>query len=180
MSDSLCPRELKHTRLPCPSQCPGFSQTHVHWVSDIIPLSHPLSPPFPSIRAFSDELELHIRWPKHCSFSFSISPSNKYLGLIFFKIDWFDLFAVQGTLKSLPQHHSSKASVLWCSTFFIVQFSHPYTTSGKAIALTIWMFVSKVMSWLFSTLSSYVIAFLSRRKRLGFSHSAQCFCSPRR
>ena len=121
---------------------------------------------FPSIRAFSNELELHIRWPKHCSFSFSISSSNKYSGLIFFRIDWFDLFAVQGTLKSLLQHHSSKASVLWCSMFFIVQFSHPYTTSGKAIALTIWMFVSKVMSWLFNTLCSFVIAFLSRRKRL--------------
>ena len=190
MSDSLWPHGLKHTRLPCPSLSSRFSQTHVHWVSDVIEPSHPLSPLcllpsiFPSIRAFSNELALHVRWPEHWSFSFSISPSNDYSGLIFFRIDWFDLFAVQGTLKSLLQRRSSKASVLQCSTFFIVQLSHPYMTSWKAIALTIWMFVNKVMSWLFNTLSSFVIAFLPRSKCLlyfhGFSHCPQYFCSPRK
>ena len=98
---------------------------------------------FPSIRVFSNELALHIRWPKYWSFSFSISPSNEYLGLIFFRRDWLDLLAVQGTLKSLLQHHSSKASVLWCSAFFIVLLSHPYMTTGKTIALTIKIFVGK-------------------------------------
>ena len=150
-------------------------------------LCHPLLfllSTFPSIRVFSKVSLLHIRWPKYWSFSFSISPSNDYSGLIFFRIDWFDLFAVQGTLKSLLQRRSSKASVLQCSTFFIVQLSHPYMTSWKAIALTIWMFVNKVMSWLFNTLSSFVIAFLPRSKCLfyfhGFSHCPQYFCSPRK
>ena len=101
---------------------------------------------FPSIRVFSNESVLQIRWPKYWSFSFSISPSNKYSGLISFRIDWLDLLAVQGTLKSLLQHHSSKASILPCSAFFIVQFSHPYMTTGKTIALTRWNFVGKVMS----------------------------------
>ena len=105
-----------------------------------------LSSIFPSIRVLSNELALHIRWPKYWSFSFSISPSNEYSGLISFRIAWFDLLAVQGTLKSLLQHHSSKVSVLWCSAFFIVQISHPYMTTGKTIALTRWTFVSKVMS----------------------------------
>ena len=101
---------------------------------------------FPSIRVFSSELALHLRWPKFWSFCFSISPSNGYSGLISFRVDWLDLFAVQGTLKSLLLHHSSKASVLWCSAFFMVQLSHPYMTTGKTIALTRWTFVSKEMS----------------------------------
>ena len=121
---------------------------------------------FPTIRIFSDESALHIRWPKHRSFSFSISPSNEYSGLIFFRVDWLDLFAVQGTLKSLLQHHSSKASVLQHSAFLIVQLSHPHMTIGKTIALTRWTFVGKVMCLLFNMLSRLVIAFLSRSKRL--------------
>ena len=112
---------------------------------------------FPSIRVFSNESALRIRWPKYWSFSFSISPSNEYSGLISFKMDWFDLLAVQETFKSLLQHHSSKASILWLSAFFIVQFSHPYMTTGKTIDLTIWTFVSKVTSLLFNMLSSFVI-----------------------
>ena len=103
---------------------------------------------FPSIRVFSNESALHIRWPKYCSFNFSISPSNKYSWLIYFRIDWLDLLAVQGTLKSLLQHHSLKASILWCSAFFMVQLSHPYMTTGKTIALAIQTFVGKVMSLL--------------------------------
>ena len=121
---------------------------------------------FPSIRVFSNESVLYIRWPKYCSFSFSISPSNEYSGLISFRIDWFDLLAVQGTLKSLLQYHSSKASVLQCSAFFMVQLSHPYRTTGKNIVLTRWTFVSKIMSLLFNMLSRLVIAFLPRSKRL--------------
>ena len=119
---------------------------------------------FPSIRVFSNELALHIRWPKHWSFNFSISiiPSNEYPGLISFQIDWFDLLAVQGTLKSLLQHHNSKASIFWYSALFMVQLSHPYwMTTGKTIALTIWTFVSRVMSLLFNTLFRFVIAFYS-------------------
>ena len=115
---------------------------------------------FPSIRVFSNESVLHIRWPKYWSFSFSISPSNEYSGLLSFRVDWFDLFAVQGTLKSLLQHHSSKASIRWCSAFFIVQLSHPHMNTGKTIALTRWTFVSKVISLLFNMLSRLVIAFL--------------------
>ena len=118
------------------------------------------------VRVFSSELALSIRWPKDWSFSFSISPFNEYSGLISFKIDWFDLLALQGALKSLLQHHTSKASVLQCSTFFIVQLSHPYMTTGKTIALTIWTFVGKVMFLLFNMLSRFVIAFLSRSKCL--------------
>ena len=118
------------------------------------------------VRVFSSELALSFRWPKDWSFSFSISPFNEYSGLIYFKIDWFDLLAVQGTLKSLLQHQTSKASVLQCSTFFIVQLSHPYMTTGKTIALTIWTFVGKVMFLLFNMLSRFVIAFLSRSKCL--------------
>ena len=114
----------------------------------------------PRIRVFSNEVALHIRWPKYWSFSFSISPSNEYLRLISFRIDWFYLLAVQGTLKSLLEHHSSKASILRHLAFFMVQFSHPYMTTGKTIAVTIWAFVSKVMSLLFNTLSRFVIAFL--------------------
>ena len=110
---------------------------------------------FPSIRVFSNELALHIRWPKYWSFNFSISPSSEYSEFISFRIDWFDLLAVQGTLKSLLQHHSSKASVLQCSAFFMVQLSHPYTTTGKTIALTRQTLVGKVMSLLFNMLSSW-------------------------
>ena len=119
---------------------------------------------FSSIRVFSNELVLHSRWTKY--WSFSISPSNEYSGLISFKIDWFDLLEVQGTLKNLLQHHSSKASILWPSAFFMVQFSHPYMTTGKITVLTIQTFVSKVMSWLFNMLSKLVIAFLLRSKYL--------------
>ena len=109
---------------------------------------------FPSIRVFSNVSALHIRWPKYQSFSFSISPSNEHSGLISFRMDWLDLLAIQGTVKSLLQHHSSKASILWCSAFFIVQLSHPYMTPGKTIALTRWTFVGKVMSLLFNMLSA--------------------------
>ena len=127
-----------------------------------------LLPPsiFPSIRVFSSESVLHIRWPKYWSFVFSISPSNEYSGLISFRMDWFDLFGVQGTLKSLLQHHSSKASIFLCSAFFILQLSHPYMTTGKTIALTRQTFVGKVMSLLFNMLSRLVITFLQRSKRL--------------
>ena len=127
-----------------------------------------LLPPsiFPSIRVFSNESVLHIRWPKHWSFSFSISPSNEYPGLISFRMDWLDLPPVQGTLKSLLQHHSSKASILWCSLFFMVQLSHPYMTTGKTTALTRRTFAGKVMSLLFNMLSRFIIAFLPRSKCL--------------
>ena len=121
---------------------------------------------FPSIRVFSNESALHIRWPKYWSFSLSLSPSNEHLGLISFWMDWLDPLAVQGTLKSLLQHHSAKASILQCSAFFIVQLSHPYMTTGKAIALTRRTFVGKVMSLLFNMLSRLVITFLQRNKCL--------------
>ena len=123
-----------------------------------------LSSIFPSIRVFSNEPALLIRWPTYWSFSFSISPSNEYSGLISFSIDWFHLRAVHGTLKSLLQHQSSKASILWCSAFFMVQLTHPYTTTGKIIAFTRWTFISKVMALLFNMLSRLVIAFLPRSK----------------
>ena len=121
---------------------------------------------FPSIRVFSHDSVLCIRWPKYWSFSFSSSPSNEYSELIYFRIDWFDLFAVQVTLKSLFQHHSSKASILQCSAFFMVQLSHPYMTTGKTRALTRQTFVGKVMSLLFNMLPRFVIAFVSRSKCL--------------
>ena len=121
---------------------------------------------FPSIRVFSNELALRISWPKYWSFSFSISPSNEYSGLISFRIDWFDLLAVQGTLKSLLQCYSSKASIFCHSALFMVQLSHPYMTTEKTKALTMWTFVSKVMSLLFNMLSMFVIAFLPRSKSL--------------
>ena len=136
-------------------QLPELAQTHVHWVSDAIQPSHPLSSPSPPVfnlsqhQGFSIESVLHIRWPKYWSFSFSTSPSNEYSGLISFRMDWFALLAVQGTLKSLLQHHSSKASILQCSAFFAVQLSHPYMTTSKTIALTRRTFVDKVMSLLF-------------------------------
>ena len=121
---------------------------------------------FISIMVFSNESALHIRWPKYWSFSINISPSNEHPGLISFRMDCLDIPAVQGTLKSLLQHHSSKASILWCPAFFIVQLSHPYMTTGKTIALTRWTFVGKVMSLLFNMLSRLVVTFLPRSKRL--------------
>ena len=153
-------------------QLPGPTQTHVHCVSDAIQSSHPLSPPspltsvFPSIRVFSNESVLCIRWPKYWSFSFSISPSNEYSGLISFRMDWLDPLVVQGILKSLLQHHSLKESILQHSSFFVDQLSHPYMTTGKTIALTRWTFVGKVMSLLFNMLSRLVIVFLLRSKHL--------------
>ena len=160
--------------LPVHHQLPEFTQTHVHWVSDAIQPSHPLSSLlllpsiFPSIRVFSKESVFRIRWPKYWSFSFSISPSNEYSGLISFRIDLFDLLVVQGILKSLLQHHSSKASILRHSAFFTVHtwLSHPYMTTGKTIALTRQTFAGKVMSLLFNMLSRLVIAFLSGSKHL--------------
>ena len=150
---------------------PEFAQTLVHWVSDAIQPSHPLSSPFPlsifpSIRVFSNVSALHTRWPKYWSFSFSIGPSNEHSWLISFRVDWFDLLAVQGTLKSLFQHHSSKASILQHSAFFMVQLSHPCMTTGKTIALTILMIVAKVLSLLLNMLSRFVILFLPRSKHL--------------
>ena len=169
----LCdPMDCSTPGLPVHHQLPELAQTHVHRVDDAIKLSHPLLPPlilssiFPNIRCFSDELTLHIRWPKDCNFSFSTRPSNEYSGLISYKIDWFDLLAVQGALKSLLQHHSSKASIFQCSAFFTVQLSHPYMTTGKTISLTIRTFVGKVMSLLFNMLSRLVIAFLPRSKHI--------------
>ena len=133
-----------------------------------------LLPPsiFPSIRVFPNESVLHIRWPKYWSFSFSINPSNEYSGLIFFRIDWLDLPAVQATLKSILQHHISKASILQFSAFFIIQLSHPYMTTGKTIALTRQVSVGKVMSLLFNMLSRFVMAFLPRRKQASFNFMA--------
>ena len=148
-----------------------LAQTHVHWVIDAIQpfhlLSSPSSPAFNLYQhqgLFSSESAFRNRWPKYWSFSFSISPANEYSGLISFRIDWFDLLAVQGTLKSLLQHHSLKASILWHLAFFIVKFSHPYMITGKTIALTRQTFVGKVMSLLFNMLSRLVIAFLPRSK----------------
>ena len=136
------PMDYSTPALPVHHQLPYFTQTHVHWVSDAIQPSHPLSSlfllpsNFPSIRVFTNESVLHNRWPKYWSFSLSSSPSNEYSGLISIRMDWLDLFAVQGTLKSLLQHHSSKASILRHSAFFTVQLSYPYMTTGKTIALT--------------------------------------------
>ena len=148
-----------------------FAQTHVHWVSDAtsrLVLCHPLLLPsiFPSIRVFSSELALPIRWPKYWSFSFSISSSNEYSWLISFRIDWFDFLAIQVILKNLLQLHNLKASILQHSAFFMVQFSLPYMTNGKIIAFSMWIFVGKVMSLLFSTLSGFVIASLARSKSI--------------
>ena len=146
--------------LPVHHQLPEVTQTHVHRVSDAIQPSHPLSSPSPpapnppSIRVFSNESALRMRWPKYWSFSFNIIPSKEIPGLISFRMDWLDLLAVQGTVKSLLQHHSSKASIIWCSAFFIVQLSHPYMTTGKTIALTRQTLVSKVMSLLLNMLSN--------------------------
>ena len=147
ISDSLWPHELQHTRLPCPSPTPGACSNSCPRISDAIQPSHPLSSPSPPAFNLSQhqglfKWVLYIKWPKYWNFSFSISPSNEYLGLISFRTDFL---AVQGTLKSLLQHHSSKASILWRSAFFIVQLLHPYMTTGKTIALTRQTFVSKVM-----------------------------------
>ena len=156
----LCnPMDCSTPGLPVHHQCPESTQNHVHRVGDAIQPSHPLSSLFllpsifPSIRVFSNKSALRIRWPKYWSFSFNIRPSSEHPGLISFRMDWLDLLAVQGTLKSLLQHHSSKASILRCSAFFMVQLSHPYMTIGKTIALTRWTFVGKVMSLLFNMLS---------------------------
>ena len=151
--------------LPVHHQLLESTQTHVHCVGDAIRPSYPLLSPSPpalnlsSIRVFSNESALRTRWPKYWSFSFKISPSNEYPGLISFRMDWLDLLAVQGTLKSLLQHHSSKASIHQRSAFFIVQLSHPYMTTGKTIALTRRTFVGKVMSLLFNILSRLLITF---------------------
>ena len=173
------PRGLQHTRLPCPSLSPGVCSNSCplnRWYHLI--LCHPdllLPTVFLSICVFSNELALFLRWPKY--WSFSISPSNEYSGLIFFRIDWFDLLAVQGILKSLFQHHSKKASsILRCSVFFIFQLSHHYMTTRKTIALSICTFVSKVMSFLFNTLSRFIIASLPRSRRLNFM-AAVTICS---
>ena len=153
LSDSLQPHGLQHTGFLCPSSslracsnsCSFNGWCHPTISSSVIPVSSwPLS--FPASGSFPMNWLLHIRWPKYWSFSFNISPFNEYSGLNTFKIDWFDLLAVQGTLKSLIQHHSSKASILWCSAFFIVQISHPYMITGKTIALTIWTFDSSDVS----------------------------------
>ena len=157
--------------LPVHHQLPELIQIHVHWFDDAnrLILSHPLLLPlslFPSIRVFSNESALCIGWPKYWSFRFNISPSNEYSELISFKMDWLDLLAVQGTLKSLLHHHSSKASILRRSAFIIVQLSYPYMTTGKTIALATWTFLDKVMSLLFNMLSRLVITFLPRNKPL--------------
>jgi len=158
--------------LPVHHQLPEFTQTHVHQVGDSMPPSHPLSSPFPPAlnptqhQVFFNKSTLRMRWPKYWSFNCSISPSKEHQGLISFRMDWLNLLAVQGTLKSLLQHHSSKASILQCSAFFTVQLSHPYTTTGKTIALTRRTFVGKVMSLLLNMLSRLVITFLPRSKHL--------------
>ena len=171
MSDSATP-QLQHARPPCPSPTPrayANMSTELVMPSKHLILCHPflLLPSIsPSIRVFSNESVPCIRWPKHWSFSFSISPSNEHPGLISFRMDWLGLLAVQGTLKSLLQHHSSKASVLWCSAFFMVQLSHPYMTTGETIALPRQTFAGKSMSLLFNMLSRLVTAFLPRSKHL--------------
>ena len=188
MGGSWTQVQLSSVPQSCPTLCnpmdcstPGFlvhhqllelTQTHVHQVGDAIQPSHPhrplLFPPpiFPRIRVFSKESVLRIRWPQYWSSSFSISPSKEHPGLIFFMMDWLDLLAVQGTLQSLVQHYSSKASILQCSAFFIVQLSHPYMTTGKTIVLSTGTFAVKVMFLLFNMLSRLVITFHPRSKHL--------------
>ena len=163
---------IQHTRLSCPSLSPSLlkflSIDSVMLFNHLI-LCHSLLlllSIFTTTKVFSNELALPIKWPKHWSFSFSICPSNDYSGLVSFRINWFDLHAVQGTLKSLLQHHNLRASIFWHSAFFMIQLSCPYMTTGKIIALTIQTFVSKVMSLLFNMLSKFVIAFLPRSKLL--------------
>ena len=172
VSDSLRPHEPQHARCPCPSPTPGVYPNPS--IVSIMPSNHLilcrplllLPSVFPSIRVFSNESSLRIRWPKYWSFSFNISPFNEHLGLISSRMGYLDLLAVQRTLKSLLQHHSSKASILQCSAFFIVQLSDPHITTGKTIALTRWTFVGKVMCLLFSMLSRLVVTSLPRSKRL--------------
>ena len=165
---TIQPHGLQHTRLPCPSPSPRVCPSSCplsRWCHPTISSSVPillLPSIFLRIRVFSNESALRIRWPKYWSFSFSISPCNEYSGLMSFRIDWFDILAVQGTLKNLLQHHSSKASILQCSAFFVVQLSHLCMTTGKTIVLTIQTFVGKVMSLLFNMLPRFVIAFLPR------------------
>ena len=176
MSNSLRRHGLQHARPPCLSTN-SRSLLKLMSIESVMPSNHLilccplLLPPsiFPSIGVFSSESVLHMRWPKYCSFSFSISPSNEYSGLISFRMGWLDLLTVQGTLKSLLQHHSSKASILWHLAFFIVQLSNPYMTTGKTIGLTRQAFAGKVMSLLFNMLSRWVITFLPRSKRLFIS-----------
>ena len=170
---TLWPHGLQHSRPPCLSPTPRV-HSKLTSIESVMPsnhliLCHPLlllPSVFPSIRVFSNESVLHITWPKYWSFIFNISPSNEHSGLISFRMDWLDLLAVQGTLKSLLQHHSSEASILQRSAFFIVQLSHPYKTTGKTTALTRWTFVGKVMSLLFNMLCRLVITFLARSKHL--------------
>ena len=162
VSYSLWPHELQPVRIRCPPLSPRVCSDYVHCITDASQPSDSLPPLlflpslFPSIRVFSNEVTLHIRWPNCWSFSFSIRPFNEYSGLISFRMDWLDLLAVQGILKSLLQHHSSKASILEHSAFFTVQLSHPYMTTEKIIALTRWTFVGKVMSLLFITVYSFL------------------------
>ena len=169
--------------LPVHHQLPEFTHTHIHQLSDAIQPSHPQwspSPPAsvsPSIRVFSSESVLLIRWPRYWSFSYSIGPSNEYSELISFRMYWLDLLAVQGTLKTLLQHHSSKASILQCSALIMAQLSHAYMTTGKIIVLTIQAYVSKMMSLLFNMLSRFVIVFLPMS---GFSYCLQWFGKPRK
>ena len=166
MSDSLRPHGLHHARLPCSSLSSGVCSKSclLSWLPLLL-----LTSVFPRISVFSNESAFHIRWPKAWSFSFSISPSKEYSGLTSFKIDWFDLPAVQGTFKSFLQHRSLKALILQCSAFFMVQVSHLYVTAGKTIASTIQTFVDKVMSLLFNMLSRFVIALLPRNKHLNMA-----------
>ena len=177
ISAQTCPTLCDPMNCRTPSLCvhhqlPEFTQTHIHQV--VMPCTHLivchpllLLPPIPpSTRVFSNEPALRMKWPKYWSFSFSIIPSKEIPGLISFRMDWLDLVAVQGTLKSLLQHHSSKASILWHAAFFTVQLSHPYMTTGKNIALIRWTFVGKVMTLLLNMLSRLVITFLPRSKHL--------------
>ena len=184
VSDSAIPwTEACHASLSIANSQSLFKLMSVESVmpSNHLILFRPLLLPpsiFPSIRVFSSESVLNIRWPKYWSFSFSISLSNEYSGLISCRMDWLDLLAVQGTLKSLLQNHSSKASIIQCPAFFIVQFSQPYTTTGKTIALIMWTLFSKVTSLLFNILSRFVIAFLSRNKHLLISWLQSLSVSP--
>ena len=170
MSDSLWPDELQQSRPPCPSPTPGVQPNPcpLSWwyhpnisssVFILLLILLLLVTIFPNSRVFSNESALHIRWPKYWSFSINISPSSEHPGLISFRMDWLNLPAAQGTPKSLLQHHSSKASILWCLAFFIVQLSHPYMTTGKTIALTRWTFIDKAMSLFFNILSRLVMTF---------------------
>ena len=173
VSGSLEPHGWQYARVLCPSPI-SWSLLKLMSIESVMPsnhliLCHPLlllPSIFPQHLVFSNQLALRIRWPKYWNFNFNNSPSNEYSGLISSRIDWFNLLAVQGTLKSLLQQHNLKALILQCSTFFMVQFSHLYMTTGGTIALSIWTFVSKVMSLLFNMLSRFVVAFFPRRKHL--------------